>query len=157
MFARANNLNLNHVPYRGAGPALTDVAAGSAAMIYTGASGGRPLLDGGRLRLIALSGRERNPAFPDTPTVRELGLEAMDVPVWHGYFAPAGTPRPVLERLHGGLVSLLRDPEFMAALRQQMMEPFPADQKLDDAPRFVADQIARIREMVRTTGIRLEG
>lgn len=157
MFARAHGLNLNHVPYRGAGPALTDVAAGNAAMIFTGAAGGRPLLDGGRLRLLALTGRARNPAFPDVPTVRELGLEAMDVPVWHGYFAPAGTPRPVLERLHGALVGLLRDAEFTAALRGQMMEPFPADQPLDAAQRFVAEQIGQIRTMVRTTGIRLEG
>jgi len=157
MFARAHSLNLNHVPYRGAGPALTDVAAGNAAMIFTGAAGGRPMLEGERLRLIALTGRARNPAFPDVPTVRELGLEAMDVPVWHGYFAPAGTPRPVLERLHAGLTALLRDAEFVAALRGQMMEPFPADQKLDEAPRFVADQIGRIRDMVRTTGIRVGG
>lgn len=157
MLGRTRSLNLTHVPYRGAGPALTDVAAGNAAMIFTGAAGGKALVDGGRLKLIALTGRARQSAFPDVPIVRELGLEAMDVPVWHGYFAPAGTPRPILERLHGALVALLRDPEFLGSLRQQMMEPFPADQRLDDAQGFVNASISRMREMVRATGIRLEG
>jgi len=157
MLARTRGLSLNHVPYRGAGPALTDVAAGNVAMIFTGAAGGRALADAGRVRLIAVTGRARQAAFPDVPTVRELGLEAMDVPVWHGYLAPAGTPRPVLEKLQSALVALLRDPEFVGSLRQQMMEPFPTDQRLDDAQGFVNGSIGRMREMVRSTGIRLEG
>lgn len=157
MFARTRNLNLNHVPYRGAGPALTDVAAGNAAMIFTGAAGGKALADAGRVRLLAVTGRARQASLPDVPTVRELGLEAMDVPVWHGYFAPAGTPRPVLEKLHGAIVALLRDAEFVGSLRQQMMEPFPTDQRLDDAQAFVNASIGRMREMVRATGIRIEG
>jgi tripartite-type tricarboxylate transporter receptor subunit TctC len=157
MLGRTRGLNLNHVPYRGAGPALTDVAAGTVAMIFTGAAGGKALADGGRVRLLAVTGRARQPALPDVPTVRELGLEAMDVPVWHGYFAPAGTPQPVLRRLHGALVALLRDSEFLASLDQQMMAPFPVDQRLEDAQGFVDASIGRMREMVRATGIRIEG
>lgn len=157
MFRRTRGLNLNHIPYRGAGPALTDVAAGTVAMIFTGAAGGKALADAGRVRLLALTGRARQPALPDVPTVRELGLEAMDVPVWHGYFAPAGTPRPVLQRLHGALVALLRDGEFLTSLGQQMMTPFPVDQRLEDAQTFVDGSIGRMRDMVRATGIRIEG
>jgi tripartite-type tricarboxylate transporter receptor subunit TctC len=157
MFGRTRGLNLNHIPYRGAGPALTDVAAGTVAMIFTGAAGGKALADAGRVRLLAVTGRARQPSLPDVPTVRELGLEAMDVPVWHGYFAPAGTPRPVLQRLHVALVALLRDSEFLASLSQQLMTPFPVDQRLEDAQAFVDGSIGRMREMVRATGIRIEG
>lgn len=157
MLARARGIAMNHVPYRGAGPALTDVAAGNAAAIYTGLAGGKPLMDGGRLRLIAITGRARNAAFPDIPTVTELGLAAMDVPVWHGYFAPAGTPRAVRERLLGAITALLRDAEFVGSLRTQFMAPFPVEQTLDGAQGFAAESIARIREMVRGMNIRLEG
>jgi len=156
MLARTRGLAADHAPYRGAGPALADVAAGNVAMIFTGAAGGKALAEAGRVRLIAVTGRTRQPAFPDVPTLQELGIEAMDVPVWHGYLAPAGTPRPVLEKLHAALVALLRDEEFIASLRQQMMEPFPVEQRLDDAQGFVTASIGRMREMVRTTGIRLE-
>jgi tripartite-type tricarboxylate transporter receptor subunit TctC len=155
LFARARTLNLEHVPYRGAAPALADVVAGTAPMIFTSMIVGRAMADAGRLRLLAVSARERVPEYPNTPTLREAGLAEMEVPIWFGYFAPPATPRPVLERYHGAFMEILRDPAFIAELRTQMMEPFPADQRLDTAPAFVASTIADVQRMIARTGVRL--
>jgi tripartite-type tricarboxylate transporter receptor subunit TctC len=153
LFARARGLNMEHVPYRGAAPALTDVVAGTAPMIFTSLIVGRAMADAGRLRLLAVSARERVPEYPDVPTLREAGLAEMEVPIWFGYFAPPATPRPVVERYHAALTAMLRDPAFIAELRTQMMEAFPADQRLDAAPAFVAGTIADVRRMIATTGV----
>lgn len=155
MFARTGGLSMTHVPYRGAAPALTDLAAGNVAMVLTGAASGTALVEGGRVRLLTVSGRARQGTFPDVPTMREVGLETADVPVWHGYMAPAGTPRPILEKVQVALMAMLRDPEFVALLRQMMMEPFPTDQRLDDAQPFLSNSISRMREMVRLTGFQI--
>jgi hypothetical protein len=116
LFARARDLRMTHVPYRGAGPAMADVVSGTAAAIFTGAIGGRALAEAGRLRLIAVTGARRHADFPAVPTVHELGLGSMDVPVWHGYMASPGTPQPILARLHAAFVAILGDAEFLASL-----------------------------------------
>jgi tripartite-type tricarboxylate transporter receptor subunit TctC len=153
LFARARDLRMTHVPYRGAGPAMTDVVSGTAAAIFTGAIGGRSLAEGGRLRLIAVTGARRHSDFPAVPTVHELGLGSMDVPVWHGYMAPPGTPQPILARLHAAFVAILGDAEFLASLDRQMMTPWSRDQRLADAQGFVVESVADVRRRITATGI----
>jgi tripartite-type tricarboxylate transporter receptor subunit TctC len=153
LFARARELRMTHVPYRGAGPAMADVVSGTASAIFTGAVGGRSLVEAQRLRLLALTGRARHPDFPAVPTVHELGLGSMDVPVWHGYLAPPGTPQPILARLHAALVAILGDADFLAALNRQMMAPWSRDQSLADAQAFVVESVADVRRRIAATGI----
>lgn len=156
LFARARGLNLEHVPYRGAAPALTDVVAGTAPMIFTSLSVGRAMADAGRLRLLAVSARARVPEYPDVPTLREADLAAMEVPIWFGYFAAPTTPAPILQRYHAAFMEMLRDPAFNADLRTQMMEAFPPDQRLDAAPAFVAETMRDVQRMIAATGVTLQ-
>jgi tripartite-type tricarboxylate transporter receptor subunit TctC len=156
MFAQSRNLPMTHVPYRGAAPAITDVAAGNAAMVFTGAIAGRSLVEGGRLRMIAVSARQRSPDFPEVPTVSEAGAPEMELLVWYGYFAHNDTPRPILQRYHAAFMDMLRDPAFLAELRRGMLEPFPPDQKLEDAPRIVADSVADVRRRIEAAGVKIE-
>ncbi|WP_270938297.1 Bug family tripartite tricarboxylate transporter substrate binding protein [Falsiroseomonas oryzae] len=155
-FAQARNLPMTHVPYRGAAPAIQDVAAGNAAMIFTGAVAGRGLVEGGQLRMLAVSARDRSPDFPDVPTVREAGAPEMELLVWYAYFVHPGTPRPILQRYHATFMEMLRDPAFVAELRRAMMEPFPADQALDELPRMVAASVADVRRRIDAAGIKPE-
>lgn len=156
LFGRARSLTLEHVPYRGAAPALADVVAGTTPMIFTSLIVGRAMADAGRLRLLAVSARARVPEYPQVPTLREAGLAEMEVPIWFGYFAAPATPRPILERFHAAFMEVLRDPAFIAELRTQMMEPFTADQRLDAAPAFIAATVADVRRMITTTGVTLQ-
>ena len=156
MFAQGRNLPMTHVPYRGAAPAITDVAAGNAAMIFTGAVAGRGLVDSGQLRMLAVSARSRMPDFPDVPTVREAGAPEMELLVWYGYFLHPQTPRPILQRYHAAFMEMLRDPAFIAELRRGMMEPFPADQRLEDGPRLVAEAVADVRRRIEAAGVKPE-
>lgn len=155
-FAQARNLQMTHVPYRGAAPAVQDVAAGNAAMVFTGISAGQPLVEAGRLRMLAVSARSRAPGFPDVPTVREAGAPEMELIVWYGYFAANATPRAILERYHAAFMDMLRDEAFVAELGRVTMEPFPADQRLDDVPRFVAESIADVRRRIEAAGVRID-
>lgn len=153
LFARARDLRMTHVPYRGAGPAMADVVSGTAAAIFTGAIGGRALAEAGRLRLIAVTGARRHADFPAMPTVHELGLGSMDVPVWHGYMAPPGTPQPILTRLHAAFVAIRGDAEFLASLDRQMMTPWSRDQTLADAQGFVIESVLDVRRRIAATGM----
>ncbi|WP_137180546.1 tripartite tricarboxylate transporter substrate binding protein [Roseomonas sp. AR75] len=156
MWAKARNLPMTHVPYRGAAPAITDVAAGNAAMIFTGAIAGRSLVEGGKLRMLTVSARQRMPDTPDVPTVQEAGVAEMELLVWYGYFVHPQTPRPILQRYHAVFMDMLRDPAFLAELRAGMMEPFPADQKLEDGPKLVADSVADVRRRIEAAGVKIE-
>ncbi|WP_203075703.1 Bug family tripartite tricarboxylate transporter substrate binding protein [Falsiroseomonas ponticola] len=155
-FAQGRNLPMTHVPYRGAAPAIQDVAAGNAAMIFTGAVAGRGLVEGGQLRMLAVSARSRMADFPDVPTVREAGVPEMELLVWYGYFLHPATPRPILQRYHAAFMQMLGDAAFVAELRRGMMEPFPADQRLEDAPRLVAESVADVRRRIEAAGVKPE-
>jgi tripartite-type tricarboxylate transporter receptor subunit TctC len=155
-WAAARNLPMTHVPYRGAAPAFQDVAAGNAAMIFTGASTGRPLVEGGQLRLLAVSARSRMPDSPEVPTVREAGVAEMELLVWYAYFLHNATPRPILERYHATFMEMLRDAGFVAELRRAMMEPFAADQRLADMPKLVSDSVADVRRRIEAAGVKPE-
>ena len=155
-FAQARNLQMTHVPYRGAAPAIQDVAAGNASMVFTGISAGQALVEAGRLRMLAVSARSRAPGFADVPTVREAGAPEMELFVWYGYFAANATPRPILERYHATFMDMLRDAAFVAELGRVSMEPFPADQRLDDVPRFVRESVADVRRRIAAAGVQME-
>jgi len=155
-FAKNRDLAMTHVPYRGAAPAIQDVAAGNAAMIFTGAVAGRGLVEGGQLRMLGVSARSRMPDSPDVPTLQEAGVPEMELLVWYGYFIHPGTPRPILERYHATFMDMLRSPAFVAELRRAMMEPFPADQTLEGAQRFLATSVADIRRRIDAADVKPE-
>ena len=102
-FARAAGVSLTHIPYKGNGPALVDVASGHINLLFDGFVSSGPLQQQGKVRILAVSGKQRSPAAPDVPTFAEQGLADYEAATWNNLFAPAATPDEVIARLNGAL------------------------------------------------------
>ena len=113
------NVNIAHIPYKGTGPAMTDLLGGQVHMQFAGISSARTHVEGGKLRAIAVTGKRRNPAMPTVPTFEEFGLKTVDADSYWGLYAPAATPPAVLAMLNRHFVNAMRSPvhaEKLAAL-----------------------------------------
>ncbi|WP_137181563.1 tripartite tricarboxylate transporter substrate binding protein [Roseomonas sp. AR75] len=115
-FARRNGMNVTHVPYRGAGPAAQDLAAGTVDFMMATWASVSGLASGGRIRALGVGGATRFPDLPDVPTLKELGYDYVSGDAWFGLFAPLGTPAPILEKVHEATVAALSDPVLRGRL-----------------------------------------
>jgi tripartite-type tricarboxylate transporter receptor subunit TctC len=110
--------NLTHVPYKGAGPALNDLLGGHVDMYFPGFPAATPLLKGGQVKILAVSSGKRAGGAPDVPTVAEaINDPNFDLTLWQGFFAPAGTPKPIVDRLNAEINKVLTSPDMQAKLR----------------------------------------
>lgn len=124
LFNLATGLSMVHVPYRGSGPALVDLIGGQGVQVmFDNMPSAIGFARSGSLRAIAVSGPTRSPAAPDLPTVRESGYPDFEVMTWFGLFAPARTPRPVIDRLHKEVVAALSTPELQKQLTDLGAQP----------------------------------
>jgi tripartite-type tricarboxylate transporter receptor subunit TctC len=149
VFAEAVGIRIEHVPYRGSAPALTDLLAGRVQLLFDPVA--IPAIKEGRLRALATIGERRNPDLPEVPTLGELGhAEAVVVP-WYGVAAPAGTPEAVVERLAAAIGEALSDPAAARGMAPMGMSPF-----FEKGAAFAA-RVARDRErfgaLVRRLGV----
>ena len=149
----AAGVELVHVPYRGAAPAVTDLVAGQVQMMFADL----PVLMGpvqsGALRPIALAAAERSPLLPDIPTTVEAGLPQVRAENWYGMVVPARTPGPALAALRGATVRALRDPEVANALREQGAR---AGGGPEDFAAFIRAEAARWGEIARRSGATMD-
>jgi tripartite-type tricarboxylate transporter receptor subunit TctC len=119
MFTNLAGLKLAHVPYKGAGAALADVAAGHAQLSIGTVTQALPLLRGDRMRPLAVSGAKRAPVVPDVPTASEVGLSGFDADNWWGFLAPAGTSPEIVQKLSTVLADILSKPETVKKLAEE--------------------------------------
>jgi tripartite-type tricarboxylate transporter receptor subunit TctC len=119
MFASQAGLQLVHIPYKGAGAALADVAAGHAQISVGTVVQGLPLIKADRLRPLAVSGNKRQPVLPDVPTASEMGLKGYDADNWWGILAPVGTPADVIQKLNTAIADILSKPETIKKLSDE--------------------------------------
>jgi tripartite-type tricarboxylate transporter receptor subunit TctC len=142
MVKQAAGVEMLHVPYKGSGPAITDMLGGQVDSFFATASPLVGQVRQGQLRLLAITGSKRSPAIPDVPTFKELGL---DVPVtqWYGLVAPAGTPQPVVKLLSEHLSRALASPEVQAAIRKDAGTEH--DLPMDAFQKFILEDIARYK------------
>ncbi|HZN99874.1 MAG TPA: tripartite tricarboxylate transporter substrate binding protein [Burkholderiales bacterium] len=122
LFKSMTGIDILHVPYKGSGPAMPDLMSGRVSMMFENAPGAVPHIKAGKLRALAQTGLKRSPAMPDVPTVAESGVPGYESLSWSGIAVPAGTPRPVIERLNRDLNSILAMPEMRAKLAEQGAE-----------------------------------
>lgn len=109
LFNESAGIKVQHVPYKGAGPAMTDVAGGQAQMMFGLEVGAGALMRAGRLIPLAVSGKKRLPALPNVPTLDEAGVHGVDVDSWYGILAPAGTPPAVVAKLEKAIALSVKD------------------------------------------------
>ena len=114
---------MQHVPYRGSAPAITDLVAGRVPVMFAPIGTAKPFIEGGQLRAIAVTGPRRVDGLPDVPTIDEAGLRGFEASGWNGLFAPAGTPKPIVDRLHRAVVKILASEETQRRLRPARRDP----------------------------------
>ena len=110
LFKASEGLDIVHVPYKGGLQAVTDVLAGKPELMFNVLPSALPYIQAGKLRALAVTGTTRSPTLPDVPTMIEAGLPNYTAFTWNGLLAPAGTPRPIIDRLHAAIVQALQDP-----------------------------------------------
>lgn len=153
-FARAADIELEHIAYRGGGAAVTDAMAGVVPLVLDGLAANVPQLRGGQLRALAMTSAARIAEFPDVPTLVEQGFPGLVVEGWAGLAAPARTPRPILERLAAATREAMAQPEIAARYRQA--SSLPGELFLDDMQAFVRRDVELWAPIVEASGARVE-
>jgi tripartite-type tricarboxylate transporter receptor subunit TctC len=149
--ASAAGIKLNHVPYKGGAPATAAVAAGEVLLTVAGMPGVMPHLKAGRVRVIGVTTAKRSP-HADYPTPQEGGIPGFDASIWVGFFAPRGTPKPIVDRLYKELVVTLKQPD----VRERLASVGGAETIGMPPAEFharIRKDAARYREVVKKTGI----
>jgi tripartite-type tricarboxylate transporter receptor subunit TctC len=146
VFNREAQVKMNHIPYKGAGPALKDLLGGQIDLAFDPGVG-LPAAKEGRLRMVVVAGPVRHPGFPDVPTLAEKGIKGVDGGPHFGFYAPAGTPRDVVERLNREVLKVMKEPQVLErfkALAVNLAEPMTPQQFAD----YVQSQYARYAKLL---------
>ena len=155
MLKQETGIDLTHVPYKGGAQAGQDVAGGQAQMMFSAALEARPILATGKTRAIAITSAARAPAFPDIPTLLETtGKRDLVVSFWQGMVVPAGTPRPIVEKLQKAIAKVALDPELIEQFRPQGVEIRASTQA--EFRDFMAREEARWVKLIRDRNIKPE-
>jgi tripartite-type tricarboxylate transporter receptor subunit TctC len=154
MLSFAAKIKLVHIPYKGVGPAAIDLVAGHVHMMFAAMPTTMPHVRSGRLRMLAQAGTERSPAAPGVPTMIEEGLKDFVVMSGFGMFAPAGTPRPIVDRVHASVKKALNFPDVRKSLESQGADPVASSP--DEYDRYNRTEIARWIEVARKAGVQPE-
>jgi len=143
-----------HVPYKGLAPALVDLLSGEVQAMFSSVVAIVPHIRAGRLRALAVTGQRRSPLMPEVPTLDESGLPGYQAGSWYGMLAPAGTPRPIIVRLHDEIVRALAQPEVRERLAAEGAEV--AGSTPEEFAAHIRSELARTGKLLRDAGIRLE-
>ncbi len=153
-FKLVTGTDIVHVPYKGTGPALTDLLGGQVALTMTGLPPLAPQIRAGKVRALAVAGSQRLAQMPQLPTVAEAGYPGFAATQWYGLLAPAGTPAAIIERLHAEVVRVVALPAVRARLEAEGAEP------VDSSPArfgtFIRSEIERWGKVVRDARIRVD-
>ncbi|OGA45419.1 MAG: hypothetical protein A3G24_23085 [Betaproteobacteria bacterium RIFCSPLOWO2_12_FULL_62_13] len=151
LFMHATGLDVTHVPYKGGGPAITDLLGGQIPMMFITIPPALPHAKAGKVRVLAVSSAKRSPALPNVPTVAESGVPGFDFNEWQAILAPRGTPRDVIARLNGEINKALTQPdvkERMATLGAETVGGTPGQ-----LTAHIAAEIARWGAVIKKSGI----
>jgi tripartite-type tricarboxylate transporter receptor subunit TctC len=154
MFKQATGTFIVHIPYRGSAPAFTDLMAGQVQLMAESIPQAAQYVRAGKLRALAVTSRERNPALPEVPTMIEAGLKGFEVVGFYGVLAPAGTPRAAVERLSAAFKATLEVPEVRSRMVTQGADP--AFLGSDDFARFLGAEMPRWAKVVKDSGTKLD-
>jgi tripartite-type tricarboxylate transporter receptor subunit TctC len=152
LFAAHTGIDIKHVPYRGASQAAQDVAGGQCDVTLQGIATVAALAKGGKLKLIGVMLDQRHPEYPDTPTLKEVGIQGFEFNTWFVLTSPKGTPRDIVERLHREVVKALADPEIQSRYAAVGLKPSGTTPEKTAA--IVQEQLARYGKAIRDNNIK---
>ncbi len=152
LFIQSTGTDIEHVPYKGGAPAITDLIAGRVQLMFEGMNSIGPQVKAGKLKAIAVTTARRNPAFPDVPTLVEQG--SFEITTWQGMVAPAGVPRPILERVNTAVNRAVTTPAFQKRMTEIGNEG--GGGTIEQFTAFSKAERAKWGEVIRKAGIKLE-
>jgi tripartite-type tricarboxylate transporter receptor subunit TctC len=144
-------INILHVPYKGAAPAMTALIAGEVDMMFNGLAPALPHIKSGKVRALAVGGDKRSPLFPELPTVKEAGFE-FNTTGWYGVVAPKGTPQPVIQALHKGLQQALASPQLKAQFTKLAVETVGTSPQ--EFSSLIAEELQKWAKVIKAAGLR---
>lgn len=150
LFKSMAGVDIQHVPYKGSAPALSDLLGNQIGIMFDNMPSSISHVRSGRLRPLAVTTAKRSPELPDVPTVAESGVPGYEATSWFGMFAPANTPAPVLARLHGALIKVLSDPAVVKRIGEQGAEP--VTETPEQFAAFIAAESKKWGEVVKQSG-----
>lgn len=155
LFAQTIGVPLTHIPYKGTPPAMVDVSSGNVTFMFDQMTAALPLLQQGKLQLLAVTTAKRIALAPDVPTLQEAGVPGFDVSSWQAVYAPKGTPKPIVDRLSKEISELLKEPDVQEKLGKTMgMELVGGSpEQLRD---LMAREIPRWADVVKKSGAKAE-
>lgn len=154
MFKSATGLFMVHIPYRGSAPAFTDLMAGQVQFMAESIPQAAQYHKQGKVRALAVTSRERNPALPDIPTVMEAGVKNFEVVGFYGFLAPAGTPKDVINKLSDAFKAVMNQPDIRSRMVAQGADP--AFLGADDFAKFLSAEMPRWAAVVQKSGAKLD-
>jgi tripartite-type tricarboxylate transporter receptor subunit TctC len=154
LFKLQTKLDLVHIPYKGVGPALIDLLAGQITMSFGAVPGVLPYARSGRLRALGVSGPKRLAALPELPTIAQAGVPGFESTLWYGMLAPAGTPLPIVSRLHAILTRALQSADMQARFAAEGSEPVGSTPQAFHE--FIKTEIERWAAVVKASGMKAE-
>ena len=154
LFKSVTGAPLTHVPYKGSGPAVADLVGGRVQIMFDAAPSLIAHIRSGRLRVLAAASAERNRLLPEVPTFGELGYPKVAVSLWYGLLAPAGTPKPVVEKLNREAARALSSPDVRDKLQAQGAEPMPGTPEAFAS--FMQEEMAKWAPVVKQAGVKLD-
>jgi tripartite-type tricarboxylate transporter receptor subunit TctC len=154
LFCAKAGVKMTHIPYRGTVLAVGDAVTGQVTMVFGDPVSVLPHVNAGTLRALAVSSPQRSPVFPQVPTMAESGYPGVEAVAWHGIFAPAKTPQPIVDRLNVELVKALKNDEVKGVLSRQAMEPVGNSQK--EFAAFLAKDVVLWKDVAALAKVSVE-
>ncbi len=154
LFKAQLNTFIVHLPYRGIAPALTDLMAGQTQAMFPGLAAALPHIRSGRIRPLAVTGRQRHPQLPDLPTLDESGFKGFDAEQWYGVVGPARMPAPIVKQLNETLATVLQAPDMREKLSIEAIQPMPMT--AEAFGNYVKADLARWTKLAKERNINLD-
>jgi tripartite-type tricarboxylate transporter receptor subunit TctC len=145
---------LLHIPYRGVAPAMNDLLGGQTQAVFPGLAAALPHLRSGRMRALAVTGKQRSPQLKDVPTMEEVGFKGFDAMQWYGVVGPAGMPPDIVRRLNETQVAVLKAPELAEKLAGEAVEPWPMTP--EQFGQYIKADVTRWTALAKARNIRLD-
>ena len=154
LFKQETGALMLHIPYRGIAPAINDLLGGQTQAMFPGLAAALPHLRSGRMRALAVTGKQRSPQLKDIPTMEEIGFKGFDAMQWYGSVGPAGMSPAVVQRLNEAQVAVLKLPDLADKLAGEAVEPWPMSP--EQFGQYIRSEVERWTALAKARGIRLE-